>query len=179
MSLSNPGGLVERVMTTASSRGLTIAVAESLTGGLLTDAFVSVPGASRVLNGGVVVYNTALKHSLLGVDADLLRERGPVDGEVARQMADGVRSACAVPNGAASARAAIGIATTGVAGPDPDPQTGQPAGTVWVAVSVEGRERQQRLSLHGDRPRIRAAAVDAAVELLWECLEDARASERR
>ncbi|MEJ6489482.1 CinA family protein [Leucobacter sp. USCH14] len=168
--------LAERVIATASSRGFTIAVAESLTGGLLADALVSIPGASKTLTGGVVAYHTALKHSLLGVDAELLRERGPVDGEVARQMADGVRTACAVPNGDVTAPTAIGIATTGVAGPDPDPQTGQPAGTVWIAVSCAGLERQQLLSLPGDRSSIRAAAVDAAIELLRTCLEDECAS---
>ena len=76
-------------------RGLTVAVAESLTGGLLTAALVDVPGASLVVNGGVVAYATPLKHSLLGVDATLLSERGAVDPGVACQMADRVRTACA------------------------------------------------------------------------------------
>jgi nicotinamide-nucleotide amidase len=177
----------------AAERGLRIAVAESLTGGLLAAELVGVPGASRVFSGGVVAYDTALKRSLLGVDAGLLRDRGPVDEQVARQMARGARRACAVPaplspegaslsaegaplspegaplsaEGAPPREADLGIATTGVAGPDPDPQTGQPAGTVWVAVSGPRGERAQLLDgLAGlDRAGIRAATVRAAIEL--------------
>lgn len=164
--------LVARIIERAASRGLTLAVAESLTGGLLADAFVSVPGASRVFTGGIVAYDTALKHSLLGVDAAVLRERGPVDGEVARQMALGVRTACATSHGeAGTIPVEIGVATTGVAGPDPDAQTGQPAGTVWIAVSLGAFERQQLLALDGDRSSIRIAAVAAAIALLWDCLD--------
>ena len=137
-----------------------------------------MPGASLALTGGIVAYDTALKRSLLGVDGALLAERGPVDAEVARQMARGVRIACAVPRGegasavprddAASAGADpapadIGIATTGVAGPDPDPQTGQPAGTVWLGVSSVLGERAVELHFVGDRARIRSATVDAAL----------------
>lgn len=152
----------------AAARGLRIAVAESLTGGLLVDALVQIPGASRSLSGGIVAYDTWLKHSLLGVDLDLLREKGPVDERVAAQMAAGVRVACAVPgDGDGAARPAdIGVSTTGVAGPDPDPQTGQPAGTVWIGVSAGDRTRAKRFAFSGDRPAIREAAVRAALELL-------------
>ena len=157
------------VLDAVAARGQRIAVAESLTGGLLADALVSVPGASRAFSGGIVAYDTALKHSLLGVDADLLAERGPVDEVVARQMAAGVRRACAAPNGLGSLRPAdFGLSTTGVAGPDPDPQTGQPAGLVWLGVSSAEGERAVRLQLRGSRPEIRAAAVAAAVRLLGE-----------
>ncbi|MEV8337322.1 CinA family protein [Leucobacter sp. NPDC077196] len=172
MKPANDRELVARIIERAASRGLTLAVAESLTGGLLADAFVSVPGASRVFTGGIVAYDTALKHSLLGVDAAVLRERGPVDGEVARQMALGVRTACSTSHGeAVTERVGIGVATTGVAGPDPDAQTGQPAGTVWIAVSLGAVERQQLLALDGDRSSIRTAAVAAAIVLLWECFD--------
>lgn len=152
----------------AAARGLRIAVAESLTGGLLADALVTIPGASRALSGGVVAYDTWLKHSLLGVDPELLRERGPVDERVAAQMASGVRAACAAPRdpGGPVRPADIGVATTGVAGPDPDPQTGQPAGTVWIAVSAGERTRAERFAFSGDRASIREAAVHAALELL-------------
>lgn len=171
---------VARIIESAASRGLKLAVAESLTGGLLADAFVSVPGASRVFTGGVVAYNTWLKRSLLGVDAELLSERGPVDGGVARQMAEGVRRACAAPDETGvSAPADIGVATTGVAGPDPDAQTGQPAGTVWIAVSWGGLTHEKRLTLRGDRSSIRVDAVAASIELLRECFEGERTSEPR
>ena len=79
-----------------TDRGLTIATAESLTGGLLAATLIDVPGASAVVTGGVVAYATPVKHSVLGVDAGLLDERGPVDPEVAEQMADRVRLVCAV-----------------------------------------------------------------------------------
>ncbi|WP_240739936.1 CinA family protein [Leucobacter triazinivorans] len=154
----------------AAARGLRIAVAESLTGGLLSDALVAIPGASRALSGAVVAYDTWVKHSLLGVELDLLRERGPVDEQVALQMARGVRAACAVARepGAAPVPADIGVSTTGVAGPDPDPQTGQSAGTVWIAVSAGPREVSRRFVLAGDRAEIRSATVRAALVLLAE-----------
>ncbi|WP_449279654.1 CinA family protein [Leucobacter sp. GX0328] len=167
--------VAEAVIARAVSRGLRLAVAESLTGGLLASTLVSVPGASRALSGGVVAYDTALKRSLLGVDGALLAERGPVDRAVAEQMARGAREACAVPGvSGAVHRADIGISTTGVAGPDPDPQTGQPAGTVWVCVSGPG-EAERTLLLPGlaglDRRGIREAAVRAALELAEAALE--------
>jgi len=153
--------------------GFRLAVAESLTGGLLADAIVTVPGASRVFSGAVVAYDTHLKHSLLDVDANLLAERGPVDPAVAEQMARGVRRICAVPHapGETSLPADLGIATTGVAGPAPDPQTGQPAGTVWVGVSSSLGERSRRFDLPGDREAVRSGAVEAALSELREELE--------
>ena len=126
--MSDPGGtsaLGAELISLAGASGIRIAVAESLTGGLLADALVSVFGASRVFSGGVVAYDTALKHSLLAVDAEILRARGPVDEIVAAQMAAGVRRACGLPE---RGPAELGISTTGVAGPDPDPQSGQRAG---------------------------------------------------
>lgn len=143
----------------ARDHGFRIAVAESLTGGLLADALVSVPGASRAFSGGIVSYDTALKHSLLGVDAELLETAGPVDSTVAQQMAAGVREACSV----AGIPATIGVATTGVAGPDPDFQSGQLPGTVWLGVSSELGERSVLLVCAGDRASIRAEAVAAAL----------------
>ncbi|WP_336658604.1 CinA family protein [Leucobacter sp. USHLN153] len=160
------------VIERAARLGVRIAAAESLTGGLVADALVSVPGASRVFSGGVVAYDTALKHSVLGVDAELLQAKGPVDAQVAEQMAAGVRAVCAVPRGDRDpAPAEIGIATTGVAGPDPDPQTGQPAGTVWIAASWPGGSRSERLALVGDRAAIREGTVAALLALLSEVLD--------
>jgi nicotinamide-nucleotide amidase len=107
-----------------------------------------------VFRGGFVVYATDLKHKLAGVDADLLASRGPVDASVAAQLAAGVRTRC---------EATWGLATTGVAGPDP--QGGKPVGTVFVALSGPASAVEQ-LSLTGDRPGIRRAAVAAALALL-------------
>jgi nicotinamide-nucleotide amidase len=146
-------------------RGWTLAVAESLTGGALTDAFVRVPGASAVLVGAVVAYATPLKASVLGVDPALLDREGPVHPDVAMQMADGVRRALAVGGRPAE----VGVATTGVAGPDP--QGGQEPGTVYVAVVTPAVTLARRADLPGDRPAVRSGAVQAAVTMLLEALD--------
>lgn len=138
-------------------RKLTIAVAESLTGGQLVAALIDVPGASATVLGGVVAYNTELKHSVLGVSAELLAEHGPVHPEVARQMAAGVRTALAVGGKPAD----VGLATTGVAGPES--QGGQPVGTVYLGLAVGDRVESVALALSGSRSQIRSATVNAAV----------------
>ncbi|WP_461022376.1 CinA family protein [Thalassiella azotivora] len=149
----------ESVVRTAAAAGLTVAVAESLTAGLVAGALADVPGASAVLRGGVVAYATDLKSDLLGVPAGLLAERGAVDGDVAAAMAAGARSRL---------RSDLGVATTGVAGPDP--QDGVDPGTAFVAVAWPGGGTVRRLELDGDRASVRAGAVRAALELLDEVL---------
>ena len=144
------------------ARGWTVAVAESLTGGLVVAALVSVPGASATVRGGVVAYATALKHSLLGVDAALLAAEGPVHPEVARQMAEGVRAAAAVEGLAAD----VGIATTGVAGPTPQDAT--PVGTVYIAVATPSETRVEALTLAGTRAQIRSEATRSALQIALE-----------
>ncbi|GAA5025503.1 CinA family protein [Microbacterium fluvii] len=146
--MSSAALLLERL----AARGWTVATAESLTGGLVAAAIVAVPGASASMRGGIVAYATGLKHSLLGVDADLLAAEGAVHPEVARQMAEGARVATG---------ADVGLATTGVAGPDP--QDGRPVGSVYVAVSTPEGSTVTALQLPGDRDRIRAAAVDEVI----------------
>lgn len=153
----SPSGLAAEIVAELTRRGLTIAVAESLTGGLVVAELVGVPGASRVVNGGVVAYNTALKHSLLGVDAALLASRGAVDPEVAAAMADGVRLACGLDGVPAS----IGLSTTGVAGPDP--QDGKPVGTVYVGVSTDAGTRVFDLTLGGPRNLLRRRVVSQSL----------------
>jgi nicotinamide-nucleotide amidase len=148
-------GLVE-VLT---RRAETLAVAESLTGGSLAAAVVDVPGASVVLRGGVVAYATDVKHTLLGVDEALLAQEGAVHPEVAVQMADGVRRQLG---------ATWGLATTGVAGPDP--QDGKAPGTVHVALAGPEGATVESLTLGGDREQVRSATVAAALELLVRAL---------
>jgi nicotinamide-nucleotide amidase len=154
------GDATAALIADLSARHLTVAVAESLTGGLLVAELIRPAGASAVVVGGIVAYATELKQAVLKVDADLLAANGPVHPEVARQMAAGVRSALAV-NGR---KADIGISTTGVAGPDP--QGGQPPGTVFVGVSTAEGDRAVELRLAGDRTAIRTATVRAALDLL-------------
>lgn len=148
------------VVAELTRRGHTLAVAESLTGGLLAAAVVGVPGASAVLIGGVIAYNTAIKHSVLGVNSALLAERGAVDADVARQMAEGARVALAIDG----QRADFGLSTTGVAGPSQ--QDGHEPGTVFIACASERETVVARLHLLGDRDQIRTATVRAALDLL-------------
>ncbi|WP_418277259.1 CinA family protein [Isoptericola jiangsuensis] len=151
-----------RVLAAAAARGWTLGVAESLTGGAVAAELVEVPGASRVLRGGVVAYATDLKASLLAVDADLLAARGAVDPDVALAMAAGVRHAVG---------ADVGLATTGVAGPDP--QDGVEPGVVFVAVEAPTGRRVRRLELPGDRAGVRAGARRAVLRLALDLLADA------
>lgn len=147
-----PSGDAGRLIALLRERGLTIAVAESLTGGLVVAELVGVPGASAVVRGGVVAYATELKARLLGVDAQLLAASGPVHPEVAAQMALGVRERLG---------ADVGVSTTGVAGPDP--QDGHPVGEVWIAVAVGDAVTTRRLELGGDRAAIRRATVSESL----------------
>ncbi|AXK35585.1 CinA family protein [Streptomyces armeniacus] len=158
-------GLLEEL----ARRGETLAVAESLTGGLVAAGITEVPGASRVFRGSVTAYATGLKRDVLGVDGALLEARGAVDPDVAGAMAGGVRRALG---------ADWGIATTGVAGPTP--QDGKPVGTVFAAVAGPGGEAPavREFRLDGDRTAVRGAAVQAALKLLWdELFENAGAED--
>lgn len=142
-------------------RGWSLGVAESLTGGALTAEIVAVPGASAVLLGGVIAYATPVKASLLGVDAVLLDEHGPVHALVAEQMATGVRATVGIDGRPAD----VGLSTTGIAGPDsPD---GQPVGTVHIGVATPSGVRAFAFLFEGDRASVRAQTVDAAIEALW------------
>ncbi|WP_431277566.1 CinA family protein [Leifsonia poae] len=110
--------------------------------------------------GGAVVYSTALKHSLLGVDAELLDAEGPVHPEVARQLAQGVREKLAVDGRPAD----FGVSTTGVAGPDP--QGGRAVGTVFVGLATADSARVVELRLSGSREEIRRRVIESAVREL-------------
>jgi nicotinamide-nucleotide amidase len=160
--------LVSDLLSELAARQLTLAVAESLTGGMLTSELVRPPGASSVVVGGVVAYDTHLKHTVIGVDDALLAEHGPVHPEVARQMADRVRSALAVDG----RRADLGLATTGVAGPDP--QAGHGPGTVFVGIAVGDTVEAVELRLEGTRDQIRARTVGEAIRALDQRVRDAR-----
>jgi nicotinamide-nucleotide amidase len=144
-----------------AARDGTLAVAESLTGGLLAAALTAVPGASAVFRGGVVAYATEVKAALLGVPNDLLERHGAVHPSVATAMAEGARRRVG---------AAVGAATTGVAGPDP--ADGQPVGTVFIAVSSPGGTAVRQLALSGGRRQIRLATVQRALELLVASLRE-------
>jgi nicotinamide-nucleotide amidase len=142
------------VLRALATRDWSVAAAESLTGGRVTATLVDVPGASAHVRGGIVAYATDLKTSALGVEADLVAARGVVDPTVAEQMAQGVRRVL---------RADVGLATTGVAGPDP--QDGHPVGTVYIAVATPETVVVSELSLSGTRDEIRTRTVQSVLEL--------------
>lgn len=155
--VTDPRESSARLIDRLAELGWTVGTAESLTGGLVVSSLVAVPGASRVVRGGIVAYATDVKQHVLGVDAALLEAHGAVHPRVARQMAKGVRDVLAVDGHAAE----VGIATTGIAGPDsPD---GQPVGTVHIAVSTPLGTRVDSLVLSGDREAIRTEAARIAV----------------
>jgi nicotinamide-nucleotide amidase len=149
------------VLAALEDRGLTLATAESLTGGGLGALVTSVPGASRVYVGGVVAYAGRVKVDLLGVPPEVVEEHGVVSEPCARAMAEGVRRLLG---------ADVGVATTGVAGPDA--QEGKPAGTVHVAVAASQGTRARLLRLGGDRSAVRAATAQAALALVGDAIVD-------
>lgn len=139
--------LPDVVVSLLIRRAETVAAAESLTGGSVIRELTSVPGCSAVVRGGVTAYATDLKHVLLGVPSGLLDERGPVAPDVAAAMATGVRTALG---------ATWGLATTGVAGPDP--VGSHPPGEVHLAVAGPDGVQTRSLHLPGDRSRVRTLA---------------------
>lgn len=150
-----PAATLEGVIAALKERAETVATAESLTAGLVCAALTSVPGASAVVRGGLVVYATDLKWGLAGVDPGLLAERGAVDPDVAVQLATGARDRCG---------ASWGLGLTGVAGPDP--QDGVAPGTVHIGIAGSGSVDVATITVRGDRHAVRSAAVRAAVDLL-------------
>lgn len=139
---------------------LTLAVAESLTGGMVCSKYLEIPGASTVFKGGVISYATEVKCNVLGVSQSLLAEYGAVDPQVALEMANGVREALG---------ADVGLATTGVAGPGV--AEGKPVGTVYVAVAGNLGWSWKKLNFTGERQEVREKTTMAACELLVTWLD--------
>lgn len=158
-----PDGPQRDVLSRLLARGETLAVAESLTGGLVCASLTEVPGASAVVRGGVVAYATDVKSGVLGVETGLLEVGGPVQAEVAMQLATGVRSRLA---------ADWGIGTTGVAGPGP--ADGYCAGTVFIAVAgAVSRAERVDIDPEAGRLAVREESVAAVLRLLAAALNDA------
>jgi nicotinamide-nucleotide amidase len=148
--------LPEVVADLLRERGLTLALAESCTGGLLAARLTSVPGASAFLERGYVTYSNRSKVELLGVDAAVLASAGAVSAEAASAMAAGARRA---------ARADIGVAITGIAGPDGGTPE-KPVGLVFIATEGPAGDRVRRIHFLGARERVRFQASQAALEML-------------
>ena len=145
----------EAAIALLREHGLTVGTCESLTGGMICAALVDVPGASKVVRGGLVTYQTDVKTLLAGVDAALIERCGVVSGEVAEAMAQGARACLGVD---------IALSATGMASPgDPgDP----PAGTVFVGVASAKGVRDIPLHLTGTRMEIRRQTVEAAISAI-------------
>jgi nicotinamide-nucleotide amidase len=150
--------LVRRLHDRLIGGGLTLAVAESCTGGLLASAITDQPGSSAYFKGGVVAYSNELKERLLEVPRDLLERHGAVSAEVARAMAEGARRRLA---------ADLAVSVTGIAGPEAD-GTEKPVGLthIWLAVGNGGEGR--RFVFPGDRWANRRQAVREALGLLLQ-----------
>lgn len=158
--MSDAGALLERLR----DDGLTIAVAESCTGGLLGAALTDLPGASTVFLGGVIAYQDRVKETLLDVPHDLLETNGAVSASVVEAMADSIRDRL---------EADMGIAVSGIAGPEGGNRK-KPVGTVWISVVGPGDlVAAHRLQLEGGRQAIRERSVDAALRYALEAIEEA------
>jgi nicotinamide-nucleotide amidase len=154
--------LAARLVMLCRAKGVTIATAESCTGGLIAAAITAIPGSSAVLDRGFVTYSNNAKTELLGVPAGLIASIGAVSEAVAQRMATAAKS---------RAHTDIAVSVTGIAGPDGGtPQ--KPVGTVWFGLA----NRHSDISTHhqlfkGDRAEIRAASVTFALNLLLGATE--------
>ena len=150
--------LEEVVLLMLGLRGLTLAAAESCTGGLLAARLTAVPGSSRYFLGGAVVYSDQLKTAFANVPADTLHNEGPVSEATARALAEGIR---------ATTGSSLGIAITGIAGPTPGtgPDAQKPIGLVYVALASEEGTQVKELNVPGDREMVRTRATLHALEL--------------
>lgn len=156
-----PVALAQRAGELLRARGLTVATAESATGGLIAALLTAVPGSSDYFRGGVVAYANEVKSRLLGVREAVLAEYGAVSEIVGRQMAEGVRQLLAVD---------IGLADTGIAGPGGG-SAAKPVGLFYLGLATPVGTQVQELRLQGDRRQNREAAALAALALLVAYLE--------
>jgi PncC family amidohydrolase len=151
-------GLAERLQGICLGRGLTVAVAESCTGGLVSDALTDVAGSSGYFLGGVVSYSDAAKEALLDVPADVLAAHGAVSAQVARAMAEGAR---------ARFGAAIAASVTGIAGPDGGSEA-KPVGLTYVGIADDDGADVRRFLWTGDRAANKQASAEAVLSLILE-----------
>jgi PncC family amidohydrolase len=151
--------LAARCLAMLRARRETLAVAESLTAGMVSATVAAIPGASDVLRGGLVAYASDAKTSVLGVDPAVVERYGVVSGECAAAMAAGARTLFA---------ATWSVSTTGVAGPDE--QEGKPVGTVFVGIAGPTKAWSESVQMRGSRQRIREGTVVAALRLLYDAV---------
>lgn len=153
-------GLAERLQGLCLGRGVTVAVAESCTGGLVADAITDIAGSSGYFAGGIVSYSNEAKETLLGVPAPVLEAHGAVSAQVARAMAEGARARFGV---------ALAASVTGIAGPDGGSEA-KPVGLTYVAVADADGVDVRRHVWIGDRAANKISSAEAVLELLLERL---------
>lgn len=147
--------IAQEAVALLQARGLTVGTCESLTGGMICSTLVDVPGASKVVRGGLITYQTDTKTLLADVDAALIADKGVVSGEVARAMAAGARARLGVD---------IAVSATGMA--SPGDENDPPAGTVFVGLASEKGVRAIALQLTGNRQEIRQQTVEQAIQAI-------------
>jgi len=158
---SRKGETIEQIVSyLLQMRGMTLAVAESCTGGLLAERITSLSGSSRYFLGGAVVYSNALKTQFANVPKTLIDRHGAVSREVAAAMAEGIRKRCL---------ASYGIGITGVAGPSGGTEQ-KPVGLVYIALAGEEGTQVVERTFPGDRKRIRQFATQQALEMIRRAL---------
>jgi PncC family amidohydrolase len=161
MPPTDQGLLEAQVGDRLRALGLTVATAESSTGGLITKRLTDIPGSSDYVIGGVVAYANAIKQRLLNVEEHMLVEYGAVSQPVAQQMADGVRTLL---------RTDVALSVTGIAGPTGATAT-KPLGLHFIGLSTASGTWVRRYVWDGDRAHNREAAADAALRLLLDFLD--------
>ena len=150
--------LAEQVIKTAGEKRLTIATAESCTGGGIGAALTAISGASRVFEGGIISYSNAVKNSHLDVPPGMIHKYGAVSRHVARLMAENIRE---------NLNTDIAVSVTGIAGPTGGSEE-KPVGTVWIGLAVKGEDTQVQhfLFTDDDREAVRNATIVAALGML-------------
>ncbi len=158
--------LAERLQACCLAAGLTVATAESCTGGRVGDVLTDVAGSSGYVRGGIIAYADDIKAGLLDVPAEMIRAHGAVSAQVARAMATGARARCG---------ADLAVAVTGIAGPG-GATPGKPVGLTYMAVAGPGGVTVQRHAWEGDREDNKQASTRAALSLLLVSAEEAARS---
>ncbi len=152
----------EKTVALLMQSGLTLATAESCTGGIISSAITSISGASKVFELGLTTYSSRVKNEILGVNSDTLSEHGAISRQTAREMAKKVRRL---------AGSDIGVSVTGVAGPDPC--EGKSVGTVYIAIADHAQVAVNKLSItNADRSQVRLAASMAVLKLIENYIKE-------
>ncbi len=162
--MSNFKTQARAVLSACETRGIMLATAESCTGGMIAAALTDIAGSSSVVDRGFVTYSNEAKMEMLGVSSETLAAHGAVSQETALEMAAGALT---------RSRAGVAVAVTGIAGPDGG-SAEKPVGLVWFGLALKGRAplAQSHIFADHDRAGVRAATVEAALDMVLAALKD-------